>query len=167
MTGLDAKTDRILQVALVVTNAELEPLEEYACDVWQPPEALLGMTPFVREMHEKNGLLERVRASRVDLHRAEQDLLTRIAGWCAYPAMLCGNSIGHDKHFLEHWMPGLAGYLHYRTLDVSAIKVVSRLWYGSAGVYPKPTDREHDALFDIHQSIAEFAFYRERVFRAR
>ncbi|HLV68057.1 MAG TPA: oligoribonuclease [Polyangiaceae bacterium] len=165
MTGLDPERDVILQAALIITNAELEPLEEFSCDVWQPPRALEGMTPFVRAMHEKTGLLSRVAASTHDLARVEKLLLERVSGWCTYPAMLCGNSIGQDKRFVERWMPGLAGYLSYRSVDVSSLKVLARLWHGEAGVYPKPTTHEHDALFDIRQSIAELAHYRKHLFR--
>jgi oligoribonuclease len=165
MTGLDAQNDVILQAALIVTNAELEPLEEFCCDVWQPASALERMTPFVRDMHQRTGLLGRVAASKLDLQAAEKQLLERLAGWCPYPALLCGNSIGHDKRFIDRWMPGLAGYLSYRTVDVSSIKVLAKLWRGPTAVYPKPTDAEHDALFDIRQSIAELAFYRKTLFR--
>lgn len=165
MTGLDPQADVILQAALIVTDSKLTPLEEFVCDVWQPPAALERMTPFVRQMHEKNGLLARVAASRVDIGFLEKLLLERITGWCPYPAVLCGNSIGHDKRFVERWMPGLAGYLSYRTVDVSSLKILSKLWYGDAGAYAKPTTQEHDALFDIRQSIAELSFYRTNLFK--
>lgn len=165
MTGLDADHDVILQCALVVTNAELVPLEEWVADVWQPPAALAAMSPFVRDMHTTTGLLERVQASTVDLARAEKDLLERISGWCPYPAVLCGNSIGTDRRFVDRWMPGLATYLHYRSVDVSSIKVLARLWYGDAAVFDKPERGKHDALVDIRNSIAELAFYRHALFR--
>src|SRR6185503_3516354 len=96
MTGLDAMNDVIVQAALIVTDAELKVLEEFACDVWQPEQELQKMTPFVRDMHEKTGLLARVKKSRVDVLAAERRLLERIAGWCPYPATLCGNTIGQD-----------------------------------------------------------------------
>jgi oligoribonuclease len=166
MTGLDATRDVILQAGLVVTDKNLTPLEEYACDIWQPEEALRGMTPFVRDMHEKNGLLQRVRASRLDLRSAERHLLERVAGWCTFPAILCGNTVGQDKRFVEQWMPGLSGYLHYRTVDVSSIKELVRSWYGEGAVYKKPDEREHDALIDIRNSIAELRHYRASVFKA-
>jgi oligoribonuclease len=167
MTGLDAANDVILQAALIVTDANLVPLEEYVCDIWQPEAALAKMVPFVRDMHEKTGLVERVRKSRVDLVAAERELLERIAGWCALPAVLCGNSIGQDKRFVERWMPGLAGYLSYRTLDVTSVKLLARLWYGEEAVYPKPSAGEHDALVDIKNSIAELLHYRTTLFVAR
>jgi oligoribonuclease len=165
MTGLDPQQDAILQAALIITDSKLTPLEEFACDVWQPPAALERMTPFVRHMHEKNGLLARVAASRVDVGFLEKLLLERVTGWCPYPAVLCGNSIGHDKRFVERWMPGLAGYLSYRTVDVSSLKILTKLWYGDAAAYAKPNTQEHDALFDIQQSIAELAHYRSSVFK--
>jgi oligoribonuclease len=161
MTGLDPLTDAILQAAVVITDPELNVLEEYACDVWQPPAVLDRMTPFVREMHTKNGLIERVSKSKIDLHSAERHMLERIAGWSSYPATLCGNSVGQDRRFLDNYMPGVASYLHYRIVDVSSLKVLLRLWYGEDAEYEKPDDLKHDALFDVHQSIAELAFYRK------
>ncbi len=165
MTGLDAQRDVILQAALVVTNAELTVLEEYCVDIWQPETELAKMTPFVRDMHEKSGLLARLRSSKVDTWAAEQRLLERVAGYCTYPAVLCGNTIGQDKRFVESRMPGLAGYLSYRTIDVSSIKLLAKAWYGGGAVFDKPKDREHDALFDVRNSIAELLHYRKTLFR--
>lgn len=166
MTGLDAQNDVIVQAALIVTSADLRPLEEFSCDIWQPEAALAKMTPFVRDMHEKSGLLPRIGRSRIDVSAAERMLLERIAGWCPFPATLCGNSIGQDKRFIERWMPGLAGYLHYRVLDVSSIKLVAKIWYGDSAVYVKPEAGAHDAAVDIRNSIAELAHYRQTLFRA-
>ena len=165
MTGLDAQHDVILQAALIVTNAELEPLEEFVCDVWQPEHELEKMSPFVRDMHEKSGLTARVRESRTDVGSAEWQLLDRVAGWCPYPAILCGNSIGQDRRFIDRYMPGLSGYLSYRLVDVSSIKVLARLWHGESAVYQKPDEGAHDALFDIKQSILELSHYRKHLFR--
>ena len=165
MTGLDAQRDVILQAALIVTTPGLDVLEEYACDVWQPERELEKMTPFVRDMHTKTGLLDRVRASRLEVTAAERHLLERVAGWCPYQAVLCGNSVGQDKRFLERYMPALAGYLTYRIVDVSSIKVLARLWYGEGAAYKKPDEGEHDALVDIRNSIAELRYYRKTVFK--
>jgi oligoribonuclease len=165
MTGLDPAKDVVLQAALIVTDSQLTPLEEYCVDVWAPEEALARMVPFVRDMHQKSGLIERVRRSKVDVGAAERQLLERITGHCTYPAILCGNSIGQDKRFVERHMPGLAGYLSYRTIDVSSVKILAKLWYGSGAVFDKPKDREHDALFDVQNSIAELAHYRKTLFR--
>jgi oligoribonuclease len=165
MTGLDPQRDVILQAALIVTTKELTPLEEYSCDIWQPEPELAKMTPFVRDMHEKNGLIDRVRASKLELQAAEKRLLERIAGWCQYPAILCGNSVGQDKRFIDRHMPGLAGYLSYRILDVSSVKLLARYWYGDGAVFQKPEEGEHDALVDIRNSIAELSHYRKTMFK--
>jgi oligoribonuclease len=167
MTGLDAQNDVILQAALIITNSDLQPLEEFVCDVWQPDEALARMVPFVREMHETTGLTPRVRASKLDLLAAERKLMERVTGWCAFGAVLCGNSIGQDKRFVDRWLPGLSGYLSYRTVDVTSIKILAKLWYGDAGVFPKPSQGEHDALVDIKNSIAELQHYRRLLFKAK
>jgi oligoribonuclease len=165
MTGLDAQSDVILQAALIVTSAELTPLEQFACDIWQPDSELDRMTPFVRDMHEKTGLLPRVRTSRTDLRRAEQQLLEIVSGWCPYGAVLCGNSIWQDRRFIDHYMPGLSAYLTYRLLDVSSVKVLAKTWFGTTALYTKPPEGEHDALVDVQNSIAELAHYRRTLFR--
>jgi oligoribonuclease len=165
MTGLDAQRDVILQAALIITDSQLNVLEEFVCDIWQPDSLLERMVPFVKEMHETTGLTERVRKSRVDLLAAERRLLERVAGWCAYPAVLCGNTIGQDKRFVDQWMPGLAGYLSYRTVDVTSLKLLVKAWYGEEAVYDKPVKGEHDALVDIKNSIAELSHYRATVFK--
>jgi oligoribonuclease len=166
MTGLEVESHVILQAALIVTDAELQPLEQFSCDVWQPEAELAKMVPFVREMHEKTGLLARVRQSNIDTRRAEQLLLEIVSGWCPYGGVLCGNSIWQDRKFIDRYMPGLAAYLTYRILDVSSVKVLARAWYGQGAVYVKPTVGEHDALVDIQNSIAELAHYRRTLFRS-
>ena len=166
MTGLNPACDVILQAALIVTTVDLMILEEYACDVWQPESALANMSPFVRDMHTSTGLLKRVRQSRMDVLAAERALLERVTGWCTFPAVLCGNSIGQDRRFLERYMPGLSGFLHYRMLDVTTVKLLARAWYGEEAVYVKPEALAHDALVDIRNSIAELAHYRKNLFQA-
>jgi oligoribonuclease len=166
MTGLEVEEHVILQAALVITNAKLEPLEQFCCDVWQPESALSHMGPFVRDMHEKNGLITRVRASKRDVVDTEKNLLEIVARWCPYSATLCGNSIWSDRKFIDRYMPGLSGYLHYRMLDVSTIKVLASRWYGAEALFQKPPGAEHDALFDIQNSIAELKHYRATLFQA-
>jgi oligoribonuclease len=165
MTGLDAERDVILQAALIVTDRELTPLEEFVCDVWQPEEKLALMTPFVRDMHTRTGLLDRVRASRLDLREAERELMARAAGWCPFPAVLCGNSIWADRKFVDRHMPGLARYLHYRMVDVSALKTLVGLWYPPGAAFQKSKEGAHDALVDIRASIAELRHYRTKILR--
>lgn len=167
MTGLDPARDVILQAALVVTNAELTPLTSLALDIWQPEAALQQMTPFVRDMHERTGLLARIGTCRTDVRDAERQLLACVSRHCTYPATLCGNTVGMDKRFMDQYMPALAGFFHYRVLDVSSLKIVAQRYYGSEVQFRKPNGREHDALFDIENSIAEFAHYREHLLRPR
>lgn len=164
MTGLDPSTEVILQAALIVTDSNLKPLESYCVDIWQPESHLAQMVPFVRQMHEANGLIERVRKSSVEIGRAEQELLKRVSGWCPYQPVLCGNTIHSDRKFIAKYMPGLDKYLHYRMVDVSSVKVLAHLWYPEAA-FEKPKGSEHDALFDIQQSISELSHYRRKFFR--
>jgi len=166
MTGLDVSRDVILQAAVIITDANLSVLEEYCCDIWQPAEALEHMSPFVRDMHTKSGLLERVAKSRTEVQGAERHLLERISGWCEFPATLCGNSVGQDKRFLEAYMPGVARFLHYRIVDVSSLKILTRLWYGEDAEFKKSEEQKHDALFDIRMSVAELDFYRKNFLKS-
>lgn len=165
MTGLDAQSDVIIQAALIVTDKNLEPLEELVVDVWQPAIELEKMTPFVRDMHTTTGLLQRVSESKTDLGKAERMLLQRVAGWCPLGAPICGNSIGQDKRFIDRYMPGLAGYLSYRVIDVSSLKLLAKLWYGEQAVFVKPEEGAHDALVDIRNSISELRHYRRLLFK--
>lgn len=167
MTGLDVARDVILQAAVIVTDADLNVLEELSIDIWQPASELDKMSPFVRDMHDKTGLLARVGKSRVDLKRAEEMLMGVVARHCSYPATLCGNTIWQDRKFIDKYMPGLAAYLHYRLLDVSAIKTVVLRYYPPELHFKKSSAGEHDALTDIRNSIAEFRFYQGSIFRAR
>jgi len=165
MTGLDVAEHAILQAALIITDERLEILEEFACDVWQASNVLDKMSPFVRDMHEKTGLLARVKASRIDARRAEQLLLEIVSGWCPYGAVLCGNSIWQDRKFVDRYFPGLGAYLTYRMIDVSSVKLLAQTWYGADAVFSKPSVGEHDALVDIRNSIGELKHYKSTLFR--
>jgi oligoribonuclease len=167
MTGLDPMIDVILQAAVVVTTRDLEPLDELALDVFQPPEALAMMSPFVREMHTRTGLLDRVPRSTIDVAQAERLLLARISALCPPPATLCGNSVWSDRRFIARYMPALDRHLHYRIVDVSSLKVLADRWYGQEAVFPRPLGGEHDALVDVRNSIAELRHYRRVLFRER
>jgi len=165
MTGLDVQRDVILQAALIVTDGELRQLASIVVDIWQPEHHLAAMSPFVRDMHDKTGLLARVATSKVDLRDAERRLLELLCHHCSYPATLCGNSVGMDKRFIERYMPTLAGYFHYRILDVSSFKIVAQRYFGPDAQFQKSSAGEHDALVDIQNSIAEFAHYRAKLLR--
>ena len=166
MTGLDVQHDVILQAAAIITNADLQPLAEWSCDVWQPEAKLQQMTPYVRQMHEKTGLIERVRRSLVADAEAEAQLLNFVSGWCCYKVPVCGNSVGQDKAFIDRYWPGVGRYLHYRVVDVSTLKILAKRWYGESAVFEKSAVGEHDALVDIKNSIAELAHYRRKLFAA-
>jgi oligoribonuclease len=165
MTGLDPATDVILQAALVITTADLEPLVEVAVDIHQPDQALARMTPFVRDMHTRTGLIDRVRRSTTDLGQAERALLQTMSAWCSAPATLCGNSVWADRRFIARYMPAVDRHLHYRIVDVSSVKLLAQRWYGPAAVFKKPPAGEHDAVVDIRNSIAELRHYRRALFR--
>lgn len=165
MTGLDATQDVIVQAALIITNKHLEKLDTLTIDIWQPEESLQKMVPFVRQMHEKTGLLERVRTSTVDVTRAGQMLLEKVTEYCPFHPVLCGNTIHSDRKFIDRYWPGLSAYLHYRMVDVTSLKVLSQLWLPSDRQYKKSDSRQHDALFDIEQSISELKHYRRELMK--
>ena len=166
MTGLDVETDCLVEIAVVVTNSELEVLDAGLDIVIKPTEAgLANMNDFVRDMHTKSGLIEEFDAG-VDLAEAERMVLEYVQRFVpdARTAPLAGNSIGTDRMFLNRYMPALDQHLHYRNIDVSSVKELSRRWFPR--VYfnlPKKTG-DHRALADILESIEELRYYRKTVF---
>ena len=165
MSGLDPESQVILQAAVIITDKDLNVLAENVWDVWQPEHALQNMSPFVRDMHDANGLLQRVAASKTDVKDAERKLLSVVTEWCSFPGTLCGNSIWCDRKFLDRYMPALSGYLGHRMVDVSSLKVLAGKWYGPEAVFKKPAVGEHDALVDIRNSINELRYYRQNILR--
>jgi oligoribonuclease len=166
MTGLDPAVDTILEIAVIITGADLEPIAEYEAVIHQPDSTLLTMTPFVRDMHTKNGLIDRVRRSRVTLDDAYSRALALIKQHCAKgEGTLAGNSIHQDRRFLVKYMPEIETWLHYRQVDVSSVKVLARAWYPDTPKFGKE-DKDHTALADIRQSIAELKYYRETIMKA-
>jgi oligoribonuclease len=168
MTGLDIARHVIVEVAVLVTDASLEPLDEgIDVVVHQPPGALGEMDDFVRGMHTKSGLLPAIEASTVSLAEAGEQALAYVRGHIPEPgtAPLCGNSIGVDRRFLDRQLPELDQYLHYRSIDVSSLKELCRRWYPA--VYKqRPNKREtHRALDDVRESIAELRYYRDTMLR--
>ena len=164
MTGLDPAKDTILDVAAIITGPDLKPIEQYAQTVWQPDSALEVMDPFVREMHTKSKLIERVRSSDKALRDVEKDLFALIHRHAGpFEATLAGNSIHADRRFITAYMPLVDRYLSYRLLDVTTIKILKRAWFGEL---EQPVKKgAHTALSDIEESIAELAWYRSHVFR--
>ena len=166
MTGLDLGADALIEVAALVTDFELNVLGEGLDVIIKPPqEALDQMIEFVRSMHEKSGLLDEL-ASGTTLADAEAQVLAYIKEHCPDGSRppLAGNTVATDRAFLARDMQALESFLHYRIVDVSSIKELSRRWYPRA-YFAAPTKRgNHRALADIQESIEELRYYREAVF---
>lgn len=155
---------RRLDIGIILTGPDLTPLAELACAIWQPEDILARMEPFVREMHTRSGLLDRVRASHATVRDAERDALALISQHCKFrEGILAGNSIHVDRSFLVRYLPHLENYLHYRQVDVSTLKVLTRAWYPTTAAFEKP-DKTHTVLNDLRQSLQELAYYRTRFF---
>lgn len=169
MTGLDLAQDALIEVAVVVTDADLTPVDDGLDIVINAPDEVLdAMIPFVRDMHESSGLTEAVRASTTSLGDAEKQLLDYVRRYVPEPrtAPLCGNSIATDRGFLARDMPSLDGYLHYRMVDVSSLKELAKRWYPRVYQAQPAKGLAHRALADIRESIRELAFYRRALFVA-
>jgi oligoribonuclease len=166
MTGLDYVADALIEIACVVTDFDLTPLGDGVDLVIKPPaEALAQMDDFVRSMHEKSGLLEELDAG-ITLADAEQQVLDYVRQHCADGSRppLAGNTVGTDRAFISRDMPALDAFLHYRIVDVSSIKELSRRWYPRA-YFSAPAKRgNHRALADILESIEELRYYRDAIF---
>ena len=166
MTGLDPEKDCLVEIAVVITNSDLEPVDEGIDLVIKPrEESLANMGDFVREMHTTSGLITEF-ASGLDLADAEAQVLEYIKQYIpeARQAPLAGNSIGTDRMFINRYMPELDQHLHYRNIDVSSIKELSRRWYPRVYFQLPKKDGGHRALADINESIQELRYYRETVF---
>ncbi|HEY4116561.1 MAG TPA: oligoribonuclease [Byssovorax sp.] len=165
MTGLDPATCAIVEIASLVTDSELQVVAEGPCLViHQSDEVLAGMNAFVRELHTKSGLLQRIRASTVSLADAHEQTFAFLEKHGAKGVSpLCGNSVWKDRAFLEIYMPKIVSFLHYRLVDVSTIKELVRRWY-PAGFHAPKKKEAHRALDDILESIDELRHYRAHVF---
>lgn len=164
MSGLDPDACRILEIATIVTDAELNVLGDGpSLVVHQPDSVLDAMDEWNTTHHAASRLIGRVRESTTDEAAAEAQTLKFLAEHCAPgESPLCGNSIGSDRRFLIRHMPQLAEFLHYRNIDVSTVKEVVRRWYPALPPFEK--SETHRAEDDIRESIAELRYYRERVF---
>jgi oligoribonuclease len=166
MTGLDYVSDALVEIACVVTDFDLSPLGEGVDLVIKPPaEAVQQMDEFVRSMHEKSGLLK-VLDSGITVQEAEQQVLAYVREHCADGSRppLAGNTVATDRAFIARDMPDLDAFLHYRIVDVSSIKELSRRWYPRT-YFGAPAKRgNHRALADILESIEELRYYRAAIF---
>lgn len=169
MTGLDLKSDRLIEIAVLVTDSELNILGDGLDVVIHADEAAMSsMIDVVAQMHAKSGLIDEVRASTVDLATAEDMVMTYIREHVkqAKTAPLAGNSIATDRGFIARDMPKLDDYLHYRMIDVSSIKELCRRWYPRIYFGQPEKGLAHRALADIHESIRELRYYRQTAFVA-
>ena len=163
MTGLDEKVCSILQVAMVITDIKLNEVANIDIAIWQPESVIANMAPVVKIMHTNNGLLKQVRASNVSLLEAEKKLMNILNKHVTYQkGYLSGNSIYVDRRFLRKYMPTFEGYLHYRQLDISAIKILCQEWY-NAKIPAK--ESAHTALEDVRQSIEELKYLKMCYFK--
>jgi oligoribonuclease len=168
MTGLVVESDVIVELAVLVTDAALEPLDDgLDVVVHQPPEVLDRMNDFVRAMHTRSALLPAIESSSVTLEEAGARALEYVKGHVptAGSAPMCGNTIGMDRRFLARYLPDLDNYIHYRSIDVSTLKELCRRWYPEQYRKRPGKAEKHRALDDVRESIAELRFYRDTILR--
>ncbi|WP_210578712.1 oligoribonuclease [Actinomyces succiniciruminis] len=166
MTGLNLETDALIEVAVIVTDYELKPLDKGIDVLIKPPAAALEqMGDYVREMHTSSGLLEELEEG-LTLEEANRTVLDYVKSLVpeARTAQLAGNSVGTDKTFLARDMPELIDYLHYRIVDVSSIKEVAKRWFPRTFFHAPEKHGGHRALADILESIDELRYYRAVLF---
>ena len=166
MSGLDPDSDRILEVALVVTDGALNTVAEGPVLVVRQPDAVLAaMDDWNRSTHAKSGLTEKVKAATLTEAQAESRLLAFLAEHVpAKASPMCGNSVHQDRRFLARYMPALEAHFLYRNLDVSTLKELAKRWKPAimAGLVKHG---KHEALADVYESIAELKYYREHLFK--
>ena len=166
MTGLDSNSDRIIEIATVITDSNLQTLAEGpVLAIYQKQEIMAGMDDWNQRQHGKTGLIGRVAESSINENDAERQTLEFLQHWVeAGVSPMCGNSICQDRRFLANYMPLLEAFFHYRNLDVSTIKELARRWAPEVfrGLRKKGA---HKALDDIHDSIDELKYYRDQLFR--
>ncbi len=162
MTGLDPANDRIIEVAIVITNSQLEVLaQSEALVVHQSDERLAAMDNWNQSTHSRSGLIDKVKASTMDEAAVEAEMLKFLKAWVpANASPMCGNSICQDRRFMANYMPALEAYFHYRNLDVSTLKELCKRWRPEvARAFNKRG--AHTALADILESIEEMRHYRD------
>lgn len=166
MTGLNPDSDRIMEIAIVITNPGLETTAEAPVLVIRQPDSVLeAMDSWNKSTHAKSGLIDKVKASVLDEAQAERLLLAFLALHVPEKTSpMCGNSICQDRRFLARWMPGLEAYFHYRNLDVSTLKELARRWKPDIAAKLNKQGK-HEALADIYESIDELKFYREHLLK--
>tara|TARA_Y100001936_G_C15869217_1_gene556692 strand:- start:268 stop:849 length:582 start_codon:yes stop_codon:yes gene_type:complete len=165
MTGLDVEKEVLIEIATLITDSELNVLEEGPCiAIHQRDELLEKMDDWNTKHHNASGLVKRVKESLIDESAAEKKTLSFIKKYCPKGiSPLCGNSIHQDRKFLQKYMPEMHDYFHYRSIDVTSIKELVTRWYPNGPKFPKKS-QEHVAMIDIRESLQELIFYRENYF---
>lgn len=166
MTGLEPDTDHIIEIATLVTDANLNILAEGpVLAVHQSDEVLAGMDEWNQRTHGESGLVQRVRDSKIDAAEAERQTLAFLSQYAdVRSSPMCGNSVHQDRRFLVRYMPQLEAFFHYRNLDVSTVKELARRWRPELLAGFKK-DSSHKALDDIRDSVNELKYYREHFFK--
>jgi oligoribonuclease len=168
MTGLDPKRHRIIEIASIITDLDLNIIAEGPDLVIHTHDKILErMNDFVHEMHHSSGLIEEVKNSKITIEEAEKQTLEFIEKHLGakYKPPLCGNSIGTDRRFLDDQMNKLEQRLHYRVVDVTSIKELVKRWHPEINAIVPPKKENHRALGDIIESIDELKFYRKHLFK--
>ena len=167
MTGLDVEKDSLVEIAVLITDSDLKVLDETGISVVIKPrkDSFDQMGDYVTQMHQESGLFDLL-DSGLDIEQAEDQILAYVKSFApeARTAPLAGNSIGTDRMFLNRYMPKLDAHLHYRNIDVSSIKELTRRWYPKVYFQLPKKSGGHRALADIRESIAELRYYRQTVF---
>jgi len=167
MTGLDVEKDSLVEIAVLITDSDLQVLDETGLSVVIKPrkDSFDQMGDYVTQMHQESGLFELL-DSGLGIEQAEDQILAYVKSFApeARTAPLAGNSIGTDRMFLNRYMPKLDAHLHYRNVDVSSIKELTRRWYPKVYFQLPKKSGGHRALADIRESIAELRYYRQTVF---
>jgi len=167
MTGLNPETDSILEIATIITDGNLNIIEQGPEFVIHQPDTVLdSMIPVVKDLHAKSGLTQAVKKSDISLEYAEQQTLAFIKKHAQKrKGYLAGNSVWQDRAFLRQDMPSITDYLHYRLLDVTSLKIAINNWYPEQRDMGDKKQDRHRALDDIKESIEELAFYRKHFFK--
>ncbi|MBK2109475.1 oligoribonuclease [Francisella tularensis] len=162
MTGLDVDSCKIIEIAAIITDKDLNIIAEAEpIAIHQSDEILNSMNEWCIKVHGETGLTQRVKDSKISTEAAEQQILEFIRKFVPYQSSpLCGNSIWQDRRFLAKYMPNIDEYCHYRMLDVTTLKLLNQYWGDGKGFEKKNT---HKALDDIRESIAELKFYRQKL----
>jgi oligoribonuclease len=166
MTGLDPEKERVIEIAVLVSEADLSLVAEGPeLVIHQPEEILAAMDEWNTSHHGASGLTEKVRASELDDARADDIVVEFLSKHCvAKRAVLAGNSIHQDRRFIRRYMPKLDTFLHYRLVDVSSVKELARRWHPEAYNKAPKKKESHRAMDDIKESLQELAYYRKTIF---